>query len=615
MAPSVPLSALKSMTGKAPANGEDSDTGETTVSPPVAPAFKNPGQRNTANLAYSDAARRKALQRPQDGVMIRISNVFDILKQVRLFVGMVANVWSWTNSTSSSYAQAMPGLVRVHMRSDVFVVPYYLMSDLESSCVGHVGMSSTSVQDMYLKIHTLYFHEVILLLKLRWLLRLHSACCELDYKMCSLKNIIMGLQYISLQQVAEAESDNIFDTKVIQQVAEVNLDSVLDDIMDQVNRALGKSSRSFIDYVRTCDPTCCVNKSQMDSSLTPVQVVRNDMLAVALDTAFLTHFLRTSRRDRASRLRELYDDLDLLGIPLPDVPPLAGAQNLRAWSRAHSRPTRSDREKASKAEFEKLAQLDAILLTLAIELHSPEVLASPEEMAPSEAVAHTQTLPKVAARDTAPEPTASDNEGRAAGSVCPPAARVILYDKPQLSPVLFEAAVDCVHHHLTFPQGIRERLCGLLMEEYGLTEEQSEHLAVAATQNIDGHRLSESALLQMDHREKTRLSLYAATTAKSTSHLVIPPLVALPCEKGKPPKYLQSPPSHPRLPYASAFTSVDMTRSLPDLRGFKVRPTDRSPFKVPSGTGGPLTMDRELRKLRSTGFFIRMPPLDGGNYK
>jgi len=52
-----------------------------------------------------------------------------------------------------------------------------------------------------------------------------------------------------------------------------------------------------------------------------------------------------------------------------------------------------------------------------------------------------------------------------------------------------------------------------------------------------------------------------------------------------------------------------MTRSLPNLRGFTARNSfGREEFKVPLSTG-PLTMDPDLKKLRTTGFFIRMPPL------
>merc|ERR1712232_1015713 len=103
---------------------------------------------------------------------------------------------------------------------------------------------------------------------------------------------------------------------------------------------------------------------------------------------------------------------------------------------------------------------------------------------------------------------------------------------------------------------------------------------------------------------------YQADSHKDTSHLLVAPLVACPIDKGKPAKFTMSPPIKPRNRFASHFNHEDMTRSLPDLRGFTAKHTDgREPFKVPLLTG-PLTMDHELKKLRTTGFFVRMPPLN-----
>merc|ERR1719450_924442 len=85
------------------------------------------------------------------------------------------------------------------------------------------------------KMNTPYFKHIVLLLKLRWLLRLHSACCELDYKMCSFSPLIKGLQIVSVQQCAEVETDSVFEKKVSQNVgAHINMESIVDDIFDQL---------------------------------------------------------------------------------------------------------------------------------------------------------------------------------------------------------------------------------------------------------------------------------------------------------------------------------------------------------------------------------------------
>merc|ERR1711862_492438 len=100
----------------------------------------------------------------------------------------------------------------------------------------------------------------------------------------------------------------------------------------------------------------------------------------------------------------------------------------------------------------------------------------------------------------------------------------------------------------------------------------------------------------MENREKARLREYQSITAKDTSHLLASPLVPAPIERGRPPKYLSPAPSVTRGPFASSFNSVDMSRSLPDLRGFTSKRSDgRMPFEVSLSTG-PLTMGRELKK-------------------
>ncbi|CAK9071387.1 unnamed protein product [Durusdinium trenchii] len=231
------------------------------------------------------------------------------------------------------------------------------------------------VTDVALRTPTKSFAQIKVLLKLRWLLRLHSACCELDYKMCSLRNIILGMQYVVLQACAEAECDSLFDTKVQQNVgAHLHLESVLDDIADQLYRSLGKAHRAFLEYVASCDPMRSVHFSQIDSPLTPPQVQSNEQLAIALDTTFVSNFLRQSQRETTCTLQELYDDLEALSIPLPEIPPLAGAQNLRAWALAKTKPTPDSRQRGLGEDMVKLAQLDAVLLCAAVERGSPSSL-------------------------------------------------------------------------------------------------------------------------------------------------------------------------------------------------------------------------------------------------
>lgn len=578
---------------------------------------RRPHRQEASSLHGPSHGKKKATQEPNAGRQAPVKNVFDILNQARIIVGMVQNVWGWTNSTDTHYRLCLPGLCRVHVGPDTYVLHGYLLQDLalarsSKSTRTHTGVTDPTPQDVYVRHHTTYFPNIILLLKLRWLLRLHSACCELDYKMCSLKNLIVGIQYVVLQEHAEAEADSGFDNKVVQHVgSHINLESVLDDFTDQLQKALGKSWHPFLEFVSTCDPSQSAFSTTMDATIKKNKdrkphVVSNEYLANVIDTIFIADFLRQPRSLVSGRLRQLYEDLEMLGLQPPELPPLKGAANLRAWALAKTKPTRKDREKGGGKQVEKLAQVDFVALTCALELHEPEIMATAQELAEA-----AQSVPPPDQLRGEVMPQITDlGVGEKPGSAGPPAARVIAEEKPRLTGDIFDALVAALHHHMTFPEGIRERLFTMLCEEYGLSQEQGERVGIATAQNIDGNRIPEYTLLKMDDREKVRIRKYESYTNKDCSHLLVPALVPTFDQKNKPAKHTYPAPVLPRvgLP-GSVFGSVDMTRSLPDLRGFQAkRGMGRTEFKVPLSTG-PLTMDPDLHKLRTTGFFIRMPPL------
>merc|ERR1711957_1066718 len=130
-------------------------------------------------------------------------------------------------------------------------------------------------------------------------------------------------------------------------------------------------------------------------------------------------------RAGSGRLRELYDDLEMLGIVAPELPALRGAANLRAWATAKTKPTRKDREKGGGKAMEKLAQVDFVALTCAVELHELEVMATDEEIQE-----HTKTVtpsgPSGGGQSGSPGvtlPQIADIEiGEKPGSAGPPAA-------------------------------------------------------------------------------------------------------------------------------------------------------------------------------------------------
>mmetsp|Transcript_41093 Transcript_41093/g.113215 ORF Transcript_41093/g.113215 Transcript_41093/m.113215 type:complete len:651 (+) Transcript_41093:236-2188(+) len=607
-----PSSSSSTTTGAGPNVSAVSGFANTETTAISMDVMRGSPARGLGGLGFEGRRKPSGEPRPSMQDFVKIKSVFDIYQAVRTLAAMIGNCWSGVYSTVSCYRQVVPGLVRVHVGTLTYTLPGFLLQDLEPMLTKPPKASVASrasqdtdptVADVYCRCHTPYFEHIIVLLKLRWLLRMGSACCELDYRMLSCSNLIKGLQHVALQQCAETEADCVFDSKVSQQVgSHMNIESVVNDIFDQLQRALGAGWRAFLEYVSTCDPRRSVLRSRMERA--PPQVVSNESLMTVVDTIFVTCFLRAPRKATASDLRECYDHIEMLGLPLPELPPLRGAQNLRSWAKAKTKPTRQDRFFANKIgkDIEKLAQLDAVILCAALELKLPEVMATEEELADMDFVT---SLPNSVTGNVAPQPADFSCTGRA--ETTPPAAMAIMSDRPQCSPQLFNAAVHAVHHHITFPAGIRERLYSLLVEDYDLTLEQSERLTIAVTQNIDGKRLSKAELIKMELREKKRICKYAGATHSDCSHLLVAPLVAPPSEKHKPAKHTFTPPKVERIPLlGSAFGSSEFTRSLPDMRGLVAKGiAGQDLFKVSMATG-PLTVDPDSRQLRTTGLFSRM---------
>merc|ERR1719424_1114741 len=105
---------------------------------------------------------------PHAGNQPSIKNVFDILDQARIIVGMIQNVWGWTNTTTTYYRHALPGLCRVHVGNDVYILQGYLLQDTictaclsttktRANSLSHTTVTNPTVQEVHVQHHSLYF--------------------------------------------------------------------------------------------------------------------------------------------------------------------------------------------------------------------------------------------------------------------------------------------------------------------------------------------------------------------------------------------------------------------------------------------------------------------------
>ena len=77
-------------------------------------------------------------------------------------------------------------------------------------------------------------------------------------------------------------------------------------------------------------------------------------LMLATITMFVANLFRQPRGNGgACKLKELCDELELLQIPLPELPPARQFFNIRNWIIAHMRPTMRNRERGLKQNGDK----------------------------------------------------------------------------------------------------------------------------------------------------------------------------------------------------------------------------------------------------------------------
>eukprot|EP00931_Biecheleriopsis_adriatica_P061419 TRINITY_DN36929_c0_g2_i1.p1 TRINITY_DN36929_c0_g2~~TRINITY_DN36929_c0_g2_i1.p1 ORF type:complete len:556 (+),score=109.50 TRINITY_DN36929_c0_g2_i1:25-1692(+) len=452
---------------------------------------------------------------PREGetpVGYRKVETFEALQeQIASFVHHLSIVWGQSNLKQNPMSQVMYNSVKVRTARNVYLVPGCLLPELlalarweNPSLKVKPGQA---VKEVHLRHDSRYLPHVFLLLKMRWLLRLHSASCELDCKLCSLANVIQGLQHIALQH-HEDVYDSFFDGRDSQNVGHVHIDVTVENLLDQMQRVLGTSWSAFVKYVESCNPHCSMRMSKtsslhrLGSRQDRSQLMLNESLAICLETAFVANFLR-QRPSKGGSLCNLYQYLRRLGVQEPALPKLGGLRHLAAWMAAQDRPTRKDNLRVQHRQAGKLAQLEAVLLAAALELESPEVL-----------------------EDTPMPPRGS--LGR----------RKIL-----LKEVFLELATFCIHHHSLFPAGLRERIAQMVAEEFPSScpsapddvedfEWRCEDSAacrevssgkvravLAASLSADAGHISKPAVLEMRRRERNRLLAYQLQNHSDTLYL------------------------------------------------------------------------------------------------
>lgn len=432
-----------------------------------------------------------------------------------MFVNNVIVAWTSEIPKTDVFSDFAVALIKVHAGRRRYDVPMFLLPDLlamtgrsSSSLKPKLGHRLTHVQ---ISQESTYFPDIFLLLKLRWLLRLHSACCELEYKICSLSNILWGIQHLVLHS------------------EEALCQTLVEDIIDQLQRGLGTSWPAFVGYVATCNPKQSVCNSKTNSLHKQGRRIdkwlfqTNSALVYCTETAFLTGFMRKPRlADKPSSLREFCEALEALGIPELLLPPLEEAQHLEAWVSACEKPTAEDNQRVAHKDAERLARLDCVLLSAAAELQSPEVLQ------PTSVKEFADWASAIADAKARLENSSASATLSMMVPLLDPADKPI----PLLKPEMLEMAIQCVGHRSCFLSGVRARFAVILREEYARGKNAQsllQTLLLAENQDADGTSLLQTHMRSIASNEKNRLLGYGIQNNTRTQYLRGPDLAYFPC--------------------------------------------------------------------------------------
>jgi hypothetical protein len=275
-----------------------------------------------------------------------LTSTSGLYDEVATIVSNAGNIWGWTHRTTTPFKIRLPGKVSVIVGEDRFVVERFLLDDWPAfACTGDVVHTNHASKA---------FPYILTWLKLRWMLKLHSAMVELDSKLCSCKRLIQGILYVIIQQYAQLPTDSVFQPKMSAAGAFLNIDMLLDDIIEQMQKFFGKGFGAFVQYVMSCDPSRSLIVSTVDLSLP--RIGSNAKLERMVDCIYFAYLVKLPP---SVRILDVLVDFEAFQLPIPTIPNV-GIEVLHAWLTAKSHVTQN--------ELLKSAQKQAIEFTAALEL-------------------------------------------------------------------------------------------------------------------------------------------------------------------------------------------------------------------------------------------------------
>ncbi|CAD7944107.1 unnamed protein product [Amoebophrya sp. A120] len=490
--------------------------------------------------------RGSDLHQPDVGKILTVDALF---RELDMTVFNAKSLWASRFDGETSYRVRVPGRVEVHHHEESCFVhrcvigdnPSFTFLPLSPTVRGAVNVNTA---ECFTQVPTIHFQSIMFYFKLRFLLKLHSALCEIDNNYCSLANLIQGMHTLGIQECERVPCDNPFEVRRRKQLYDPT--QVVDDLLEQLERGLGKGYETFMDFVASCDPRKALMINKHDVHM--ARISYNDKLEVMIEEIFLSWYCDFSCKTH--RVSEILADIEAFSLPVPRIPTLK-TNYVRAFMEATSGGSRGKREKG--------AQFEALHIVANLDL---------EELGPlmGEATADMET----------------DNPAH--------------YRKKRLPTSIYDVLFSIIGHKFIFREGLRDRLVGVIQMRYDLSEFLRARLDDLAHINLDSRLLTEDQMHRIVVQEKEKLCKWFDDYHQETLPFLQPSIVGVPREDKKDPRYW---PSLPIPKYEKTKDDIEFIHAKPPTVSDK-----KPPFVVPN-TNSPLTRDRSTRMLKTTGFFAR----------
>ncbi|CAD7949681.1 unnamed protein product [Amoebophrya sp. A25] len=500
--------------------------------------------------------RRRAsdLQQPDVGKILTMQALFT---EIDLVIFNAKSIWAGRFDGETNFRQRVPGRVEVHCGEESTFVHRAILGDnpsftfLPLSPVAR-GATNCNTAEAFCQVPTNHFSTVMFYMKLRFLLRLHSALCELDNNYCSLAGTIQGMHALAVQECERCPSDNQFEVRRKKQTYDPT--QVVDDLFEQLERGLGKGYETFMNYVMSCDPRKALMVNKHDVHIARVRY--NDRIEVMLEEIFLAYYCDLPAKTH--RVSEILSDIEAFSLPVPRIPPLK-CNYVTAFMQATSGGTRCKREKG--------AQFEALHMVANLDLEELGEFES-EDSRPAENVTH--------------------------------------YRKKKVPMSLFPCIFSIIGHKLIFREGIRERLINVVKMRYDLDEFLLARLDDLGHINLDNRLLTEDQMHRIVMQEKEKLCQWFEDYFQSTLPFLQPSVVGI--EREKEPRYWHTTDATddhhiPRPNYQRTEEDRFFIYTKPPSTA-TMKNKSKPQFVVPN-VNSPLVKDQQTAMLKTTGFFNR----------